>query len=75
MKKKSLVILHIPRPEGQRGPAREGPQPAGRRVHLEQAQLWSAVEVAPLGMSGHQQAQLQVETEMVVEEEKVAQQF
>lgn len=75
MRKKSLAILHIPRLEAQKVPAQEGQRPVGRRVHLEQAQLWPAVEAAPRGMSGQQRAQLQVETEMVVEEEKVEQQF
>lgn len=70
-----LAILHIPRLEGQKGPAQEGLQPVGRKVHLEQAQLWPAVEVALQGMSGHQQAPLQVAMEMVVVEGKVEQWF
>lgn len=75
MKKKSLAILHIPRPEGQRGQAQEEQRPVGRRDRLEQAQLWPAVEEALRGVSGQQWAQLQVETETVVVEGKVEQPF
>ena len=71
MRKKLLAILHIPRPEGQRGPAQEGQRLAGHRAHLEQAQPWPAAEVAPREVSGRQRAQLQVETETVAEEGKV----
>ena len=69
---KLLAILHIPRLVGLKGLAQEG-WPVGHRVWLEQ--LWLAVEVALLAMSGHQQAQLQLEMEVVVAEETVEQLF
>lgn len=80
MRKTLLAILHIPRLEGQTGPAQVVQRAAGRRVHLEEARLWQAAGEPLLGVSGPPLVQLQGEMEVVLvvevaeEEVRVAQQ-